>query len=88
MGSEMSKEHDIFQQKKINESLKLSAELWNTFYDIPLKSRDDLDDFRFYIHSIQRLLKALPKEIGDIPPVKGICTIHDAPATDGDRGEK
>jgi len=43
---------------KQDETLEKTAELWNSFLDIPINEKhpDDVNDFRFHIHALQNIL--------------------------------
>jgi len=43
---------------KQDETLKISADLWNSFLEIPKEEihQDDTNDFRFHIHALQNIL--------------------------------
>lgn len=38
--------------------IKMLAETWNAFVDLPNRNSDDDNDFRFHIHALQRQIMA------------------------------
>ena len=42
--------------KEETEVLKMSADLWNAYLNLPVQHLDDTDEFRRFMHSLQHLV--------------------------------
>ena len=58
---------DISTEKE-KEVLNLTATMWNQFIELENNQPDDINDFRYHIHSLQRLVytKIYIKENGKL----------------------
>lgn len=58
-------QNDINTSTRISKVKDLSVDTWNAYMEIPNLDKDDVDDFRRAIHTIQRILGMLQLKTED-----------------------